>query len=274
MRGLYYCILVLAAFLAHPGQAQIVPIRVAVEDGTGRGGGAATVAQLNDDTFSDFQATLVNTFDIDTAIELSAYDVVILGGSGFNDADYTTTMISELRTWVIAGGGLVGTGWIDHETNSSDPWASDLDFLLPGQNILASSQNTGPSGTINILDNTHPVTFGLSNFTPGASFIEVNPLAPESNDTVLANIVGRPNDIAIAVKSVGSGRSLYLGSIYMASSTQYSTGTLRTGVPDQLLEQGVAWAADGIGIIPEPSTYGLVLGTLAGFIFLFRRRTA
>ncbi len=272
MRGLFYCILVLAAFLAHPGQAQIVPIRVAVEDGTGGGGGAATVAQLNDDTFFDFQATLVNTFDIDTALELSAYDVVILGGTGHDNADWTTTMISELRFWVITGGGLVGTGWINFDIRSGDPTASDLEFLLPGQNIPSTNEFTGITGAINILDNTHPVTFGLSNFTPGASNIEVNRFAPESNDTVLANIVGAPNDIAIAVKSVGSGRSLYLGSIYMAS-TSYSTGTLRTGVPDQLLEQGVAWAADGIGIIPEPSTYGLVLGALAGFIFLYRRRT-
>ena len=85
--------------------------------------------------------------------------------------------------------------------------------------------------------------------------------------------MGAPNDIAVAVKSVGSGRSLYLGPIYLGSSTSYSTGTLRTGDPDRLLEQGVAWAA-GVGIIPEPSTYGLVLGALAGFIFLFRRRTA
>jgi len=35
MRGLFYCILGLAAFLAHPGQAQTFPIKVAVEDGTG-----------------------------------------------------------------------------------------------------------------------------------------------------------------------------------------------------------------------------------------------
>jgi len=273
MRGLLYCIMVLAAFLAHPGQAQTFPIKVAVEDGTGGGGGAATVAQLNDDTFFDFQATLVNTFDIDTALELLAYDVVILGGSGFNDADWTTTMISELRSWVLDGGGLVGTGWINHDITSSEPTASDLEFLLPGQNIPSTNVFTNSSGTINILDNTHPVTFGLSNFTPGASFIEVNRHAPESGDTVLANIVGAPNDIAVAVKSVGSGRSLYLGSIYMANITNYSTATLRTGVPDQLLEQGVAWAA-GVGIIPEPSTYGLVLGALTGFIFLFRRRTA
>ena len=55
----------LLAVLAVSGTTEAA-IRVAVEDGTGRGGGAAAVAQLNDDTFFDFDATLVNASMIDT----------------------------------------------------------------------------------------------------------------------------------------------------------------------------------------------------------------
>jgi hypothetical protein len=47
----------LPAVLAVSGTAEAA-IRVAVEDGTGRGGGAAAVLQLNDDSFFDFDATL------------------------------------------------------------------------------------------------------------------------------------------------------------------------------------------------------------------------
>ena len=43
--------------VAMAADAQAAPIRVAVEDGTGRGGGAAAVVQLNNDTFFDFSAT-------------------------------------------------------------------------------------------------------------------------------------------------------------------------------------------------------------------------
>ncbi|HVS01689.1 MAG TPA: hypothetical protein VMT16_02890, partial [Thermoanaerobaculia bacterium] len=65
--------------LASAAQAQI---RVAVEDGSANGSGAGIVAQLNDDTFFDFAATLVTAGDIDTLAELAAYDAVVLGGSG------------------------------------------------------------------------------------------------------------------------------------------------------------------------------------------------
>ncbi|MCW8984826.1 MAG: hypothetical protein OQK55_05760 [Thermoanaerobaculales bacterium] len=166
--------LLIAISMAVAVQAQT--IQVAVEDGTGGGGGAATVAQLNDDTYFDFNATLVSTADIDTALELAAYDVVVLGGSGNGDADWTVAMTSALRTWVEAGGGAVFTGWGNHDTTAGEPIAADIEALFPGQNIPSTNEFVGSAGVIDILVPAHPIMTGLVNFAPGASFIEVNRL--------------------------------------------------------------------------------------------------
>jgi hypothetical protein len=87
--------------------AHATPIVVAVEDGSSTGTGVALVAQLNDDTYYDFTATLVTASDIDTAAELAAYDVVMFGasGNGYTDHDWTTTMATAVEAWVSSGGG-------------------------------------------------------------------------------------------------------------------------------------------------------------------------
>ena len=71
------CVCLLAVFTAVDARA----IEVAVVDTLvgGEDGGTATVAQLNDDTFFDFTATLVDVSDVDSVAELAAYDVVVLG---------------------------------------------------------------------------------------------------------------------------------------------------------------------------------------------------
>ena len=219
----------------------IANIRVAVVDGTGRGGGAQAVAQLNDDTFFNFSATLVSASQVDSAAELAAFDVVVLGGSGHNDADWTLAMANAVSAFVNGGGGLVATGWFNFDVNAGSAVDAALEPLVPGQNIPSTNEFQSP-GTINILSD-HPVVSGIPNFSTGASFTEVNRFAPEPGDTVLASMVGAPGDISIAIKSVGSGRSLYLGPIYLGSKGTYSTGSLASGLSDRLFEQGVAWAA-------------------------------
>jgi hypothetical protein len=258
--------------------AQAQTIQVAVEDGSGGGGGAATVAQLNDDTFFDFNATLVSAADIDTAGELAAYNVVVLGGSGYNDADWTAAMSSALRTWVEAGGGAVFTGWGNYDVRTGEPTAADMEALFSGQNIPSVNEYVDSAGVIDVLIPAHPIVTGITNFAPGADYLEVNRFAPEGDDTVLAAIVGAASDISIAVKeTVGSGgRTVYLGPIYLASTSGYSTTTLRSGDSDRLLEQAVGWAADAspliLGAIPTVSTYGMLILSMliaaAGLAFL------
>jgi hypothetical protein len=258
------CVLV-AVLLTVAGAVEAQAIRVAVEDGSGGGGGAATVAQLNDDSYFDFGAVLVGTADLDTALELAAYDVVILGGSGYNDADWTPAMTAALRAWVEAGNGAILTGWGNYDVNAGEPITADIEALFPGQNIPSVNEFVDGSQAIDILVPGHPITQGLANFATGAAFTEVNRFAAEADDTVLAAIVGAPADLAVAVKeNVGAGgRTVYLGPIYLANTGNYSQGSLRSGSSDQLLEQAVAWAAgaEGQEMAAIPALSGL--GALA-----------
>jgi CSLREA domain-containing protein len=215
-----------------------------VEDGSGQGGGAATVAQLNDDTYFDFTATLVNASQIDSAIELASYDVVVLGDAGDASNDWTEPMSAALRTWVETGGGLVGAGWLNGVLAAETPSiVANLNPILPGQNTTFNVSQGSES--LNIVNSSHPVTAGLSDFAPNGSLTETTPSPLEANDTALATISGRPDQIAVAVKeAIGSGRSVYLGPIYMGSTEGGTTTALRSGSADRLLEQAVSWAAN------------------------------
>jgi hypothetical protein len=264
MKKLVLYVLTLGAVLALPlmlaDQAQAV-IRVAVEDGTGHGSGPAVVTQLNDDTYFDFQATLVNASQIDDAGELSNYDAVILGGSGFADADWTSAMAAALRTWVQDGHCVVATGWFNFDLNGDEqPEDSDLEAIVPFPNGPSTNEFQTP-GTIDILVN-HPVTAGLSDFSTGASYTEVDRQGTESDDTVLAAMVGAQGDLSIGVKDpIGSGRSVYLGPIYMADPSTYGTGPLRSGDSDKLLEQAVAWCGGSPSVPVKESTWGQIKAT-------------
>lgn len=248
--------------------ANAIPIRVAVEDATGMGGGIATVAQLNNDTFFDFTATLVNAAAIDTAAELANYDVVLLGGSGHDNADWSTAMANALVAYVTGGGGLVMTGWGNYDLNSG-PADLILEPLVPGQNGPSTNQYTSGSTPLNFVNGPHAVTAGLPSFAPGANFIEVNSFAPEVGDLVLAT-AANPANIAVAVKNnIGAGgRSVYLGPLYMANNS-YNTASLRTGFADQLLEQAVCWAANNCAPnmaqnVPAPGALALLGLSLVG----------
>jgi len=257
----------LLLFSTQYASAQIL---VAVEDGSSNGSGADVVAQLNDDTFFDFQATLVTQADIDTVGELANYNLVIFGGSGNDNADWTAAMWTAVRTWVEAGGGAILTGWGNFDARAGDPGDTDLEFLFPGQNLPSINEFVSGTSTINFLNTTHPISTGLTNFTPGAANIEVNRFAAEPNDTILANIVGAPGDISVAYKeNLGTtGRSVYLGSVYFGNAS-YNTPPLRSGNPDQLLEQAAAWAAGTSAVgatIPVPT---LSITSLIVMVLLF-----
>lgn len=229
-------------------------IRVAVETGGASTATAAAVAaQLNDSSAYDFNATVVSAGQIDSLAELANYDVVVMGDSGYNDSDWTAAMASALRQWVELGHGAVMTGWGNLDTNVGDPWNADLEAIFPTQNGPSTNDFVDITDTIHFTNTVHPVTQGLTDFAPNLGSpsntccIEVNPLAPEGNDTVLAVDNADSSQIIVAVKSAvgaGNGRSVYLGPVYFAN-TSYpdAIAALRTGQADQLLEQSVAFAA-------------------------------
>ena len=93
----------------------LLTINVAVV-GTGGGddtGFSAIRDQLNDSTAYQFDAVLVDQSAVDTAGELNAFDVVVIGDNG--DASHLRNHFEvfapALRSWVEAGGGMVASGF-------------------------------------------------------------------------------------------------------------------------------------------------------------------
>lgn len=95
-----------------------IKVAVVVQPGDNSTGFIEIVNQLNNDTYFDFTATLVNSSQVDTAAELNAYNAVIIGNSGSNSAYMDPTFASALRSWVEAGAdwfpqaGLFSVTWI------------------------------------------------------------------------------------------------------------------------------------------------------------------
>ena len=222
-------------------------IRVAVNS-SGTAQGTATVAQLNDDTYFDFEATLVSSSDIDEAEELANYDVVIIGDSGSNNNDMTDTFAAALKTWTEAGlGGVVSAGWIDYATRNVQPRDGDLDDVIPVDASPFFYSFCGSNATVTIIGPAHPVTDGITTLSTTSNNVEHNPTVDATNGISLGTVdasscTGSGDRNAIVVGEAGLGRAVYLGPLYLAS-TGYNTGDLRSGDGDRLLEQAVAWAS-------------------------------
>src|SRR5262245_46964775 len=84
-----------------PRLTPAINVAVVGTGGTGDDSGfAAIVAQLNDDTYFDFTATLVTASQVDTAAELSGYNAVVIGSTGqagVGDPFDNTTFTAALR---------------------------------------------------------------------------------------------------------------------------------------------------------------------------------
>lgn len=212
------------------------PIQVAVLRGADNFGGYTRIAaQLNDDTYYDFNATVVVAADIDTIAELDAYDVVVFGNNGYGATDSVHAIASTLRSWVEAGGGIVATGWIIYSPDNAD-----LDAMVP---VNTGNYNYAPGGTLNVTV-AHEVTQGVANFiVPGGCFIEYPGSFPylDTGATELGQTNGQPT---VAINTIVDGRSVYLGPIYSAADSYDCNGVggLRDGNADHLLENAVFWA--------------------------------
>lgn len=261
-------LIVALTLMAAPAAAQV---RVGVANG-GNMSGAAVVAQLNDDTHFDFEASIVAPGDIDSVDELAEYDVIIIGDSGHNDDGYTQAMTTALRTWVMdEGGAIVGSGWVDFSLHDN-PIDLALDDVLPIDAVPFGYNFCGSGSTITIDQNEpHPITEGLpdSFALTTSNNVEYTHLPADEEDVVVLGSVsggscnGNSPRNVISAGEIGAGRSVYLGLLYMASAN-YRATDLRTGAPDQLLEQAVVWAAQGGGVGPraDGGTYEIEEGTI------------
>ena len=210
--------------------ASLSEIRVAVLNA---GNASGAVNQLNDDTFFNFNASLVSGSQINTLAELEQFDVVVIGDPSSRSA--LQSIAPALRQWVEAGGGVVGTGWLIYASGQSNgaPIA-DINAIIPVD--TSPFYNSFSNPPISIVDSSHPVTMGVvSGFFPNTS-VEFSTNGADAGASVLATANGQPT---VVVGTPGNaGRSVYLGPIYMQSGS-----TLQTGNADRLFEQAVAWAA-------------------------------
>ncbi len=209
------------------------------------------VAQLNDDTFFDFNATAVDADQIDTLEELAEFDVVVFGSNGEIGSldDVNLVGAIALRDWVRAGGGVVAAGWIDFEIGDafpSTPRDIALDDVIPIDASAFPNFNCGLGTTLSVSP-THPVTDGITELPGGANFVEWSPIVDDPQATSLA-VLSNPNcDVPDAAHSIvvgpnGNGRNVFLGFLYAGDTQRYDTEALRFGDADRLLEQAVYWA--------------------------------
>ena len=240
------CLILPLSFLANAGL-----INVGVISG-GQATGNDVVNQLNDDTFFDFNASLLSSVNADSLVELSAFDVLILGDSGHNDNGYTPAMYSAVRSFLEAGGGVVTTGWFNYATDPlSGQSAIDAEFISPMKDD--GYQYTSSGSTIVVSTTPHEILNGISDYQVTSNHHELA-LGVDNGAVVLGTHNGK---VALAAQS-NIGRSVYLGGQYMAS-TSYNVSSLRSGTADQLLEQSVNWAANSSSVqdVPEPSTLAI-----------------
>jgi hypothetical protein len=250
-------------FLEPLEERRVLAINVAVVQDIAFGDPAGFVAtrdQLNNDTFFDFNASLVNSSQVDTLAELNAFDVVIIGDNGFGnpDAFSNTAFTAALRNWVENhAGGVVMTGWGVFGAGAGTPPANpDIDAIIP-VNTSGGHSSFGAPVNINIVA-THPITTGLGpnlliTSSGPSNFVEFPTSSPQLDPgaTLLGQISGQP---VIAASNKGTGRGIYLGPIY-AGYSGWGTATLRSGDPDRLLEQSVAWAAGAVAPVSMAKVY-------------------
>ena len=103
----------------------------------------------------------------------------------------------------------------------------------------------------------HPITTGLgATLTLATSFyVDHSAFAPDAVGGTVLGTSSAPSCSSVtrnsvAVGTLGAGRLVYLGPLYLGNVGQYNNGDLRSGNADRLFEQAVNWAAAG-AIVPN-----------------------
>ncbi len=209
----------------------------------------AAAAQLDPALFN--ATAIAHTATADWATILAGFDVVVIGDDGLG-ADYTGSGIFQaLFDFATAGGGVITTGmyanFLNEYTNPLPPGVPNgfADLITPIESG-PSSARLAPL-TIDVVDQSHPITTGIANYTADALLHDFG-VALDATPTAktLATWTSTDGTIvrqAIAVDEVGDGRTAFLGNAYMAADIPFGSSALRTGVADQILERAVTWTA-------------------------------
>jgi VCBS repeat-containing protein len=235
------------SFAIH-GTTDAGPVKVAVVYNSTTVGASVLAAQLNDDTYFDFQASVVRFDQVDSAAELSNYDVVVDAQSYFESG--SEQYYAALKDWVAAdGGGVVTTDWFSYKMNGNGLTSTQLanaDFITP---IAANHNGWGYSdATVFTVNASHPITQGVTSLATTVNQYQwtATPLI-DADAVSLATYSGTSNGFnspswsGVAYKDVaGMGHEVYLGGFY--SDASYRDADVQHGPADQLLEQAVHWA--------------------------------
>ena len=196
------------------------------------GGYTATRDQLANDTFADFNASLVQASALTTPSALSSYDVIVIGGDGFDNTLSNTSFASALSSWVNSGGGVVMTGFGTFGSTATSSFRSILDGIIPIQFSAGwgVSGGTGFSPTSlsgSFTTSTHEITNNVGAFSIGygsaptewSQSTTVSSVL-DSGATLLGTLGGR---VTGATASKGNGRSVWLGPAYTANSSGWGS---------------------------------------------------
>ena len=238
--------------------AVAVPIKVGIIIGGSNNteAGQSTAAQLNDDTFYDFEATFLTAASATN--NLGMFDALVIGCTGNGCSGFDLAFMANARSYLENGiGGIVTTGWFNYGSNFFGGFMNEADAITPI--VENQSYNFATRGNMISFTQPHKITMGISDFNVTASYWETS-TAIDPEAVQIATAGGRS---AIVVQE-SVGRSVYLGGLYSASSN-YGTASMRTGVQDQLFEQAVAWAS--AVNVPSPNTFLLLLISFFGLIF-------
>jgi VCBS repeat-containing protein len=246
-------------------------LRVAVI-GTANSSVADAAAQLEDSSVFLIDADAIPMSRHFSAAQWTAaladYDAVVVGSSGFADAAefQSSQLFPALRSFVDSGGGVVTTGWFTFDLNNMYgalySSAADADYISP---VARNAYTWSTFGTtISVSDPAHPITQGISSYVVNTGNHEQT-TAVDATATRLASgpaVFGAVNTTAIAYDEVGEGLTAYVGGLYLANPF-YGNVPLRSGVLDQILEQAVAWVANGQSPrLTEDSTFTIAAEAL------------
>ena len=180
-------------------------------------------------------ATFVAAIDIDTQAEIAAYDVIVIGGPGdpcasIDASDYDGIIDNYIR---VSGGGVVASGWLLYNNLAAPNLYADLPTVA-NQNYLSGTQTITPvAGS--------PITTGVGTFTSG----EYVPYGggPKTGATSLLTVA--LNSVG-ASWTVGSGRTVFLGPMFLENYATYANEDLLDGTQAASIElflRAIEWAA-------------------------------
>ena len=191
-------------------------------------------AQLEDSLVYSFSVTLLRVSDIGSLSDLTPYDTVIFGDSGYKDLDlYDEDFIGLLEDYQESGGGVISSTWtaLNAIISTVSPVETpDVGFC------------TRP--TVLTVESSHEITDGLAaTYEDSAKYTETpGQLHKGAEVLVSADCNGEG---AVSIHSAPSGaRQVYLGSLYFGAERVYDNANLRRGYADKILEQAVAWASE------------------------------